>query len=455
MSKLRIFLVLFLVVVLLPGLDAVAQEARAREEMMKLIRKEKFDLVLPGAMRDNNIDMWIHVVQSGNEDPMALDLGGQAIIQTTADAFDTQTFYVFTDRGGDGIERAILGGRGDRELYDIFGSEGDLTQFVAERDPGTIAVNMSDWLPASNGLTHTGYLRLVELLGEKYADRLVSAAHLITDFRVRRVQTEIVAFAKACELQRQIIERALRNIKPGVTTREEFGWWLEDQLLVRGLTPTPYGGRMPGVSHTGPGRSDTGKPGYIFQRGDFISTDWGVKYLNFGTDFKRKAYILKEGETDIPDWMKRAWDRAIQAREVIRKTIKIGPTAAENLKMVARALEDSGFIYVDMTNVGSKDREAVNAFGEDERSVVTVDCHCVGNFGWSQIAEGPSIAPFRSRRAGLKVQQNNLFAFEFVVRTWVPELGRRWSVSLEDNAIVTEKGVEALYPREDRIIVIP
>ena len=153
--------------------------------------------------------------------------------------------------------------------------------------------------------------------------------------------------------------------------------------------------------------------------------------------------------------MKHAWNRAIQAREVIRKTIKIGPTAGENLKIVARALNDAGFIYTPNTNIGSKDREIVNAFGDDERSVVTVDSHCVGNFGFSQIAEGPSISPFRFRRADLKVQQNNLFAFEFVVYTWIPELGRRWSVSLEDNAIVTEKGVEALYPRNDRVIIIP
>jgi len=455
MNKLRMFLTLSLVVVLLPALDAVAQEARARDEMMRLIRKEKFDLVLPGAMRDNNIDMWIHVMQSGRTDPMVLDLGGQPVWQTTADTWATVAFFVFTDRGGDRIERAILGGHGDRELYDMFGSESDLTEFVAERDPKRIAVNMSDRIPSSNGLSYTGYQRLVELLGDKYANRLVSAEQLITDFRVRRVQTEIIAFAKACEIQRQIIEGALRRIKPGVTTREDLGWWVEDQVLARGLARTPYAGWLPGVDSTVSDRSETGKLGYIFQRGDFISWDWGIKYLNFGTDYKRKAYILREGETDIPAWMKRAWDRAIQAREVIRKTIKVGFTARENLKNIVRALEDAGFIYVDMTNVGSKDRKRVNAFGDDERSVVTIDCHCVGNFGWSQIAEGPSIAPFRTRRANLEVQQNNLFAFEFVVRTWVPELGRRWSVSLEDNAIVTEKGVEALYPRENRIIIIP
>ncbi len=254
MNKLRSFPALFLVVALLGGIEADAQEARARDEMMKLIRKEKFDLVLPGAMRDNNVDMWIHVMQSGNTDPMALDLGGQAVWQTTSDAFDTQTFFVFTDRGGDRIERAILGGHGDRELYDMFGSESDLAQFVAERDPGTIAVNMSKWIPASNGLSYIGYLRLVELLGDKYAKRLVSAEHLITDFRVRRVQTEIIAFAKACELHRQIIEGAFRSIKPGITTREDLGWWVEDQVLARGLSRTPYAGWLSGVTQTGADR---------------------------------------------------------------------------------------------------------------------------------------------------------------------------------------------------------
>ncbi len=31
----------------------------------KTERNEKLDLILPGAMRDNNVDMWIHVSRSG------------------------------------------------------------------------------------------------------------------------------------------------------------------------------------------------------------------------------------------------------------------------------------------------------------------------------------------------------------------------------------------------------
>lgn len=428
----------------------LAQESRARYEMMKLIQKEKFDLVLPGAMRDNDIDMWIHVMQDGIEDPLTIDLGGRAHWSMT----DTIGLFIFTDRGGDRIERAVLGGEAEAALYDIFGAEADLTKFVAERDPERIAVNMSTWVPSSNGLTHTGYLRLVKLLGDKYARRLVSAENLITDFRVRRVQTEIIAYAKACEIQRQIMEHALRDIKPGKTTREDIHWRTLDQLLSKGLAPTPTGSTTPGLSHSEAGRSETRKPGYVFQRGDLLSWDMGIRYLNFGTDYKRKAYILKEGETDIPAGLRLAWERVLKAREIIKKNIKVGLTAGETLKVLARALEEEGYVYTPFVNYGARDREIINGLGDDERSGVSIDCHCVGNYGFSQVVEGPSISPFRYRRAPFTIQQNNLFAFEFMVHTWVPEWGRRHSINLEDNAIVTEKGVEFLYPPNERIILI-
>jgi len=41
-----------------------------------------------------------------------------------------------------------------------------------------------------------------------------------------------------------------------------------------------------------------------------------------------------------------------------------------------------------------------------------------------------------------------------MVNTWNPDTNSRMSLNLEDDAIVTEKGVEALYPHNDRIIVI-
>lgn len=74
-------------------------------------------------MRDSGVDMWIHVVQGGIRDPLALDLGGQISFGVN----DTVGYYIFTDRGDERIERVILGGYGDDSIYDYFGSEKNYT----------------------------------------------------------------------------------------------------------------------------------------------------------------------------------------------------------------------------------------------------------------------------------------------------------------------------------------
>ncbi len=456
MSKKGILTVFVTLIVFVSGFNVYAQKSKQRYEILRLIRHEKFDLVLPGAMRDNNVDMWIHVVESGKRDPLALDLGGWFEYR----AWEPIGYYIFTDRDGDRIERIILGGEDQDGLYDIIGSGQDLRKFVEERDPKVIAVNMSTWLPIANGLSHTAYLSMTKALGDKYTGRLVSAENVITDFRVRRVQREIIAFANACEIQRQIIDKALRRIKPGITTREEVGWWAQDLLLAQGIFPSfeaatlhlPY---MPGVSHSEVSdRSKTRKPGYVFQRGDYISLDMGIGYLNFGTDFKRNVYILKEGETDAPKGLKHAWDRTIKAREVIRKTLRIGLTAGESLKAIVRALEKEGFIHTPSNDVSSQYRDLMKALGDSDKSGFSIDFHATGNTSVGDVTVGPSIAPWRKDRAHLMVQQNYIFAFEFMVHTWIPEWGKRISISYEDNSIVTEKGIEALYPWHENIIII-
>jgi Xaa-Pro dipeptidase len=452
-SALTLFLIL---IILMTGFNAYAQKSKQRYEILRLIRQEKLDLVLPGAMRDNKVDMWIHVVESGKRDPLALDLGGWFEYR----AWEPIGYYIFTDRGGDRIERAILGGEDQDGLYDIVGSGRDLLKFVEERNPKVIAVNMSTKLPIANGLSHTAYLRMTKALGEKYTSRIVSADDVITDFRVRRVQREIIAFANACEIQRQIMDAGLRRIKPGITTRAEIGWWAQDQLWAQGLMPSyeaatlhvPY---LPGVSHSDASeRSETQKPDYVFQRGDFISWDMGIGYLNFGTDFKRNAYILKKGETDIPKGLKRAWTRTLEAREIIRKTFKIGRTAGESLEAIVQALEARGFVHTPSDDISSQYRDLMNELGDSDKSGFSIDFHATGNTSVGDVTTGPSIAPFRKDRAHLMVQQNFIFAFEFMVHTWIPEWRKRMSISYEDNSIVTEKGVEALYPWHEEIIII-
>ena len=58
-----------------PGEPGTSQEARRRWEVMAQIRRDKFDYILPEAMRENAIDMWITVMREGLHDPLYEDLG--------------------------------------------------------------------------------------------------------------------------------------------------------------------------------------------------------------------------------------------------------------------------------------------------------------------------------------------------------------------------------------------
>jgi Xaa-Pro aminopeptidase len=443
---------------------------RTRWERLELTRREKFDIVLPKAMGENDVDMWIHVIKLGNPDALALDLGIGVWLDAPAPSAGSTTYFVFTDRGGDRIERAILGGeltRGE-PIYDIFGSEADLGEFVAERDPKRIAVNMSRWSAVADGLSHTGYLRLVDTLGEKYAERLVSSEQVITDYRDRRVISEIVTYGYLSETTRQIIERALSNkiITPGVTSLEDVGWWLTGQVQALGVEARHDTLFMPAILHSDVAEpAEYDRPQYVFQRGDLFQLDWGFECMNMGTDIKRTAYVLPKGEVAVPPGVQHAWDQGLKARQVLRDNIKVGRTAAETLNVVGDAFEKAGFVFVKLikdAGVGGgwdkvwKEALDIRGLGPEEadKTQVAIDCHCVGNTGDSEIEAGPAISGFRSESGHVTIKPNHLFALELFANSPIPEWGERVRFALEDDAIVTEDGVQFMYPPNSQVRLI-
>ena len=417
--------------------EAGAQEARRRWERMCQIRQEKFDRILPEAMRENDIDMWITLIKEGNFGPLYEDLGrGYA---------GNIGYYIFTDRGGERIERVAVGVSGymlERcGVYDQIVGGLDLQQFVAERDPERIGVNMSEAIGAADGLSHTGYQHLVSTLGGRYASRLVSAEKLISDFRSRRVASEIVAFGEAGEMSREIAERAFSNevITPGVTTLEDVAWWMQDQLLERGLGSSFD---MPSVYITGPDGIVATSTDRIIQRGDLLMIDWGVGYLNFYTDMKRIAYVLRDGETGPPAGIQNAFDKALEVREVMRRTITAGGIAQDMLDLLNTEIAAAGFSIM----------STFNQTTDDESTEVIIGPHSVGNTGHGI---GPSIAFFNPLRLQFEIKPTNLFSIELFAYTPAPEWGgKKVRIPLEDDAIVTERGVEWLYPVNSRILII-
>jgi Xaa-Pro aminopeptidase len=412
-------------------------EARNRWERLCTIRREKFDRILPEAMRENQIDMWIVAMKEGHYDPL-WELLGRGYVGSIG-------YYIFTDRGGARIERAALGitdhHRDVCGAYDIEEGATSLGQFVAARNPRRIGLNMSEEMGLADGLSHTLYHHIVKEVGPQFATRLVSAEKMISDFSSRRVAAEIVAFGDAGEIGRQIAERALSNevITPGVTMLADVAWWIQDQMLVRGLGASF---EVPSIYITGPNGIEATSNERIIQRGDILMIDFGVGYLNMWTDQKRIAYVLKPGETKLPASYQRAFDQAVRVRDVIHRTAKPGKTAHAMMDEINAAIVAAGFAAM----------RGFNQVRDDASTEFIIGCHSVGDWGHGI---GPSMAFFNPGRLTYEMRPSNLFSIELFAYTPIPEWGgKKLRIPLEDDAVVTARGVEWVYPVIQRIGLI-
>lgn len=431
MKKIIFFLVLVITA------QTFGQEAMRRWRKLNQVRADKFDLVLPEAMRENKVDMWIVTNREGNLDPLYTDMG-EGYVTSNA-------YYIFTDTGAERIERAALGVGGylleEGGTYDYFGSADELKEFVTKRNPKRIGLNMSKNFGGADGLTHTAYLELTEILGDEYAKRFVSAEKLVSDFRSRRVASEIAIYGEAGEFSYTIAEKAFSNavITPGVTTLEDVAWFMKDQQFKNNLGSS-FG--MPSVYVTGPDGVIATSTNRIIQRGDVLMLDWGVGLMNMFTDMKRIAYVLKEGEIEVPAGIKNAFDQGVKVRDIIKKTIKPGVTAQK--------AEDA--VYAALTKAGFNKMKGFNKYTDLDKTDVIIGCHSVGNWGHGI---GPSIAFFNPVRLGYELKPSNLISIELFAYTKIPEWGgKKLRIPLEDDALITERGVEWLYPINPKILVI-
>ena len=453
----------YLILLMLPLSVVTAQPdvyAPDAEAVLRLIREEKLDLILPRAMRDNNVDMWIHVSREGDPDPLKYEFG------------DIDGYLIFTDLG-ERIERAMFGGvfsgSGGVENIDVHGSVDvarafagydygnvdetvydEITEFVAERDPETIAVNFSDWLGVADGISHTQFRRLERILGPKYSKRIVSAEDLITDFRSTRTLREIVVQANTLEIARQNSLRAVAQIVPGVTTIGDCQcdariYYSAKSERIRPPLATSW------IRH----------PDYVFQRGDFLAFGSDAKWMDFGeesfgVDTKHHAYILREGETSVPESLQYAWDQTKKAQGIIRQNVKVGMTAGESLSAMISALEQADYIYTPFTDDPAKDYKMIQkALTDTGKSGFYVDLHAMGNNGGTLVTVGPSMAPFRRDRDHLVIRENHIFAFEFAVHTNLPDRpGFPITINFSNPQVVTNLGVEWIQPPNDEIHLI-
>ena len=242
------------------------------------------------------------------------------------------------------------------------------------------------------------------------------------------------------------MEKAFDTVEPGVTTLGDVARWLRNQNMSGGFGSVIQFG-LPGVFCQDLDGNEDQSDDHVIQGGDIVHIDFGLLMMNYRTDIKRIAYITRDGETALPEQVQRAFDEGLRARDILRKTIKVGRTSGETLALLKRALEEADFLY---SGTGDYLEDA-----DPVKTRITLDLHPLGH-GWGDEAVGPRMADWGEDRANIKIPMYNLFVLEYMINVPVPEWGegKRIYLAIEDDVTVTERGVEFLHPPIKQIRVI-
>jgi Xaa-Pro aminopeptidase len=299
--------------------------------------KWRLDNILPQLMRREGIDMWLVVNREYNEDPVYLSL----VPAPTLTARRT-SILIFHDSGpSTGLERFCAGPPGgslykqtwtDRKLRQF----DSLAAFIKSRDPKKIGIDVSEDWAFGDGLSTTLKARLEKALGPDLSGRFVSAERLCNGWLETRSRQELSVYRQICGIGHDLIAEFFSNrvITPDITTTEDVEWWIRDRVTGLGLEVW----FPPSISIQRQGKVESGfsRDPEVIRRGDLLHCDVGVRYLGLCTDMQLHAYVLKTGESDAPDGLKRALDRANRLADIFMGEFRTGRTGNE---IVASAME--------------------------------------------------------------------------------------------------------------------
>jgi Xaa-Pro aminopeptidase len=316
--------------------------------------QKRLDTFLPGLMRQYGIDMWVVPMREYNEDPVFT-----ALVAPETFAARRRTIYVFFDRcaakaapAAPGcIERIALGGSSQGGVFEArraaVKAAGDvgrgqqaelwgdaqwlvLKEVLEERDPRVIGINRSTVFAFSDGLTAGELQGMSAALGEKWTGRFRDTDTLPVDLLAARLPEEEAYFRRMNELVWSLTQEMFssKTITPGKTRTSDLVWWWRERVVDLGLQ-TWF---QPSVSVQRQGKTAAdlgGDP--IIEHGDLLHCDVGITVARLNTDTQHNAYVLKPGETDAPEGLKRALANANALQDIVMSEIRPGRTGNEIL----------------------------------------------------------------------------------------------------------------------------
>jgi Xaa-Pro aminopeptidase len=368
-------LALSIAALLIPVAIASAQESAAQRpfgtlreqaETQQQWLKRRMETILPAMMRKHGVDLWVLPMREYNEDPVFT-----SIVSPTTFAARRRTIYVFFDKcaaaratdPGDGscVERLALGGSSQGGIYKEYRARqlvenpvnprqaelwGDqqwqvLKDVIEERNPRTIAINISRTHAFADGLSAGEHEGMSAALGPRWTSRFKRSEELAVEFIAARLPEEEAFYQKLTELVHTLTARMFSNevITPGTTRTSDLVWWWRQQLADRGLS-TWF---QPSVSvqRKGATAQSLGDNPIILP-GDVLWCDVGITAMRLNTDTQHNGYVLTDGETDAPAGIKRALANSNRVQDILFEETTPGRSGNEILRATLAKMRSEG-----------------------------------------------------------------------------------------------------------------
>ena len=414
-----------------PAGEAVLLGPRERVAAENRILVERLDTLLPGLMAQTGIDLWLVLSREYAEDPVYFTLVPQPSF-----AARRTTLLAFHRKADGSVDRLVVNRYPLGEPYTSAWSGGDLDaqwralgKLIAERDPGRIGINVSRRWPIADGLSKGLHERLLEVLPDGYASRLVSAEDLVVRWTESRIPAERAGYEQAVALARGVVADAFssRVITPGVTTTDDVAWYIRGRYEGLDL-PVWF---MPDVNLQRAGET-CGRDGPfcgiqgVIEPGDVLHTDVGLCYLKLCTDTQEMGYVLRPGETEVPQGLRDALATGNRWQDLLVAQFRTGRTGSQVLARTRSAAEKAGILS-------------------------STYSHPIGFFGH---AAGPTIGMWDDQTGQADGGQwplhpGTAYAIEGNIKAQVPEWGGQWvQVKLEQSALFDGERVHYLAGRQ-------
>jgi len=397
----------------------------------------RYQMLLP-MMRAHGVGMWIVVNEEFHDDPIT------SLIAPPRPYVGRRDIFVFIDTGEAGLQRVAITGYSEETVQRFFQSPDEpapvskvLPALVAKYQPKTIALGIGGSRGVTHSLTHDAYLSLTEAVGADVSKRIVSADLLIEEFLDTRIPEEMPHYQRLVEWTEYLARRALSNevITPGRTTVGDVRRWLYTQSHASGLAPwfqpdlrVQRQSAAPGLSR---GFLAVAKEAVVIEPGDVVHLDFGLNYMGLASDWQKMAYVLREGETDVPAGLKRAMANTNALQDALVRLSRPGKAAGE----------------VHGETMAEMKAKGINA---------QIYSHPLGNQGHALGAAIDMRSAARDPKAPPKpLRKGSYLAMELNTRTPIPEWdGQDVTVMAEDPVYLADDGWKFFRPRQESFYLV-